>query len=75
MANMYPIAAKLEANPDKKPMCNLIGADGNIYNLLAIAGRALKGIPGAADELTSRVKAAGDYTEALSYFMDYLNVV
>lgn len=74
MTNNYPIAAHLEAHPEEKPSCTLIGMDGNIYNLLGIANRALKGIPGAASELTMRVKSAGDYTEALSYFMDYLNV-
>ena len=29
----------------EKPMCSIIGADGNIFNILGIASRTLKAIP------------------------------
>lgn len=72
--NNAPIAAELAKHPEKKPRCRMVGEDGNIYNLMGIASRALKGIPGAADEMIKRVKSSHSYTEALAVFMDYLQV-
>lgn len=74
MNNTAPIAAELAKHPERKPRCRMIGEDGNIYNLMGIASRALKGIPGAADEMIKRVKSSHSYTEALAIIMEYANV-
>jgi hypothetical protein len=62
---------------DKKPNCPLIGADGNIFNLMAIARRTLKkaGHSEQADELYERVTGSGSYYEALTIIGDYVNFV
>ena len=51
-----------------KPRCPLIGANGNIYNLLGMACRTLRenGMKEQAQEMQSRVTASGSYSEALN---------
>ena len=46
-----------------KPDCPLIGADGNIFNLLGIASRTLRehGLKEQAKEMSDRVFASGSY--------------
>ena len=63
-----------------KPECKLIGENGNIFNLIAIAKRTLieNGKRQEADELVSRIiekGEAGSYEEALTIIMDYVDVV
>lgn len=60
---------------NNKPDCPLIGADGNIFNLLAIASRTLKkvGRREQADEMRDRVTASGSYEEALGIIGNYVN--
>jgi hypothetical protein len=60
----------------KKPNCPLIGADGNIYNLVGIASRTLKrnGMPDEAKEMTSRVFGSGSYDEALMIIDEYVTI-
>ena len=50
-----------------KPDCPLIGADGNIFNLLGIASRTLleHGLKEQAKEMSDRVFVSGSYGEAL----------
>lgn len=60
-----------------KPRCRLIGEDGNIYNLMGLASRALKetGESEKAKEMIDRItKEARSYSEALSIIMEYVDV-
>jgi len=61
----------------KKPDCELIGQDGNIFNLVGIAARTLNrnGMSDEAKEMSSRVFASGDYNEALCIIGEYVNIV
>lgn len=59
-----------------KPECQLIGANGNIFNLVGIASKTLKkaGLPEQAKQMTERVFASASYEEALSIIMDYVEI-
>ena len=59
-----------------KPDCQLIGADGNIFNLLGIASRTLRehGLKEQAKEMSDRVFASGSYGEALCIIGEYVNI-
>lgn len=59
----------------KKPDCPLIGADGNIFNLMAIASRTLKkaGQPEQAEEMYKLVTSSESYDEALAVIGKYVN--
>lgn len=59
-----------------KPDCALIGEDGNIFNLMAIATRTLKTYDMAdrAEEMCSRIKSSGSYDEALCIIGEYVNI-
>jgi hypothetical protein len=60
-----------------KPRCKLIGEDGNIFNLMGLASRALKenSEPEKAKEMIGRIpKEARSYSEALSIIMEYVDV-
>ena len=61
----------------EKPECSLIGADGNIFNLMGLAARTLKdnGMAEAAKEMSSRVTESGSYDAALCVIMDYVTPV
>ena len=61
----------------KKPKCKLVGQNGNIFNLGAIAARALKEADQhtEAKEMVNRIfSKAGDYDEALRIVMEYVDV-
>ena len=59
-----------------KPDCELIGQDGNIFNLMGIASHTLKqnGMADEAKEMCSRVTSSGSYCEALNIIGDYVNI-
>lgn len=59
-----------------KPKAKLLGADGNIFNLLGIASRSLKkaGLFTEANEMQKKVFNSHSYEEALSIIMDYVEV-
>ena len=59
-----------------KPDCALIGADGNIFNLLGIAKRTLidNGMVAESKEMCSRVYQCGSYSEALNVLDDYVHI-
>lgn len=59
-----------------KPDCELIGQDGNIFNLMGIASHTLKqnGMADEAKEMCSRVMSSGSYCEALNIIGDYVNI-
>ena len=59
-----------------KPDCELIGQDGNIFNLMGIASHTLKqnGMADEAKEMCGRVTKSGSYCEALSIIGEHVNV-
>lgn len=59
-----------------KPKCKLIGEDGNIFNLIGIASKALKknGLQDKASEMKDKAFQAQSYEEALSIIMEYVEV-
>lgn len=59
-----------------KPRCKLIGADGNIFNLLGLAGRALTraGLREQKQEMLDRATKAESYDKALQIIMEYVEV-
>ena len=61
---------------EKKPDCLLIGRDGNIFNLMGIAGRTLRknGRKEQAEEMCERVMQSGSYDEALNIIGSYVNI-
>ena len=61
---------------NEKPKCPLIGADGNIFNLLGMASRTLRknGMREQAQEMQSRVTASGSYSEALNILGEYVEI-
>jgi len=60
----------------EKPTAKLIGADGNVFNLLGVCKGALSraGMRDKAEEMQKRVFASGSYDEALSIMMEYVDV-
>jgi len=58
----------------EKPMCPIIGANGNIFNLLGIASKTLKnnGLADEAKEMYERVTSSDSYTEALGIITEYV---
>lgn len=59
-----------------KPVCQITGRDGNIFNLLGIAGRALvkAGLREQKQEMLDRVTKATSYNNALQIIMEYVEV-
>lgn len=60
----------------EKPDCELIGQDGNIFNLMGIASRTLKrnGMYEQATEMCEKIRACGSYDEALCTIGEYVNI-
>ena len=60
----------------QKPDCELIGQDGNIFNLMGIASHTLKqnGMADEAKEMCSRVTSSESYCEALNIIGEYVNI-
>jgi hypothetical protein len=60
----------------RKPVVQLIGQDGNIFNLLGVCSRALKkaGQIEAAKTMQQRVFQAGSYEEALAILGEYVEI-
>ena len=58
----------------EKPMCPIIGANGNIFNILGMASRTLKenDMADEAQEMYSRVTSSGSYEEALGIITEYI---
>lgn len=64
-------------NDTPKPNCELIGKDGNIFNLIGLAQRTLHehGLDEQANELWTRINSeAEDYNQALSIIGEYVNI-
>jgi hypothetical protein len=61
----------------KKPTAALVGANGNIYNLIGIASQALKRASQRelAEEMQKRIYTeANNYDEAIQIIMEYVDV-
>ncbi len=58
----------------EKPLCPIIGANGNIFNILGMASRTLRrnGMPDEAKEMYSRVTSSGSYDQALCIITEYI---
>ena len=65
-----------EEGQKKKPHCPLENADGNIFNILGLASRALRraGMAEEAKEMCEKVTHSGDYYQALGVIMEYVDV-
>jgi len=72
-----PVNQQTEAPARRKPSSPIIGADGNIFNIMGIATRTLKenGMAEAAKEMRSRVTESRSYDETLAVIMDYVTPV
>ena len=59
-----------------KPTVQLIGENGNIFNLAGIASRALRkaGQRENAEKMKKEIFACGSYEEALQTIMEYCEV-
>ena len=59
-----------------KPRCKLIGENGNIFNLMAIASKALKeaGLENESKEMIREVTASKDYFEAIAVISQYVEI-
>ena len=60
-----------------KPNCQLIGEDGNIFNLMGIASNTLRenGQADKAQEMVQRIQdSANDYYGALNIISEYVNI-
>jgi len=57
----------------EKPVAEVIGQDGNVFNLIGICSKALKraGQPDKAKEMSERVFKSGSYDEALVIMGEY----
>ena len=66
----------VETEEKFKPDCALIGADGNIFNLLGIAKKTLidNGMVAESKEMCSKVYQCGSYSEALNVLDDYVHI-
>ena len=62
--------------PREKPDCELIGKDGNIFNLIGLAARTLRenGMSAEAAEMRDRVTHSGTYYEAMGIIGEYVNI-
>ncbi|MCQ4863557.1 hypothetical protein [Pseudoflavonifractor phocaeensis] len=60
----------------QKPPCPLIGADGNIFNLIGLATRTLRehGLEDQAREMRVRIMDSGDYNRALTILGEYVEI-
>ena len=64
-----------------KPECKLVGENGNVFNLMGLASRALKkaGLKDEAKEMQERIMGkegetgAESYDEALCIIMEYVD--
>ena len=60
----------------KKPICKLIGQDGNVFNLIGLACKALKKSSqfDKAKELSGKAFRCGSYDEVLVLIGEYVEI-
>lgn len=68
----------IQEQTPQKPDCQLIGEDGNVFNLIGIAARTLRqnGMDTQAEEMRQRIMGGecGDYYAALNVIGEYVNI-
>ena len=68
----------IQEQAPQKPDCQLIGENGNIFNLIGIAARTLRenGLEAQAKEMQERIMGGGchDYSAALNVIGEYVNI-
>lgn len=71
----FTAVSRPEQTQKQKPDAPLIGANGNIFNLMGIASRTLKAsdMGKQAAEMFERASASGSYEEALNIIGEYVN--
>jgi hypothetical protein len=59
-----------------KPVCKLVGENGNVFNLIGLASKSLKkaGLREQATEMSEKCFNAEDYDHALRIIMEYVEV-
>jgi hypothetical protein len=59
-----------------KPTCVLSGVNGNVFNLVTHASKALKdaGLKGKSDEMIDRIFNTNSYEEALKVIGEYVEI-
>lgn len=65
-----------DSSQREKPDCELIGQDGNIFNLMSIASKTLRrnGMAEDATEMCTRIRASDSYNSALCIIGEYVNI-
>lgn len=60
----------------EKPVCKLVGEDGNVFNIIGRVRRALRyaGERDAAEEFVRRALACQSYGEVLALVLAYVDV-
>ena len=60
----------------EKPVCQLIGEDSNVFNLIGIASRCLKkaGLKDEATHMAARCFKSGGYDEVLNIIGEYVEI-
>jgi hypothetical protein len=61
---------------EDRPVAIFTGQNGNVFNLIGIARRALKeaGYREEAEEMTERIQQSRSYDEALTIMNEYVDV-
>jgi len=59
-----------------KPVVNLIGEDGNVFNIIGKVSSALRqeGKEGEAEEFKEKAFSKGSYDEVIQLVMDYVKI-
>jgi hypothetical protein len=60
----------------KKPVCKLVGEDGNVFSIIGRVSKALKraGLEVQAKEFTSKAITSHSYDEVLRLCFEYVDV-
>ena len=63
-------------NKQNKPVCKLVGTDGNAFSIIGKVSQTLKksGLREQATEFTKKAFGAGSYNEVLQLCMEYVDV-
>jgi len=61
---------------EERPVCKLIGENGNVFNVIGRVRRALinAGMSERAKEFTARAERSGSYDEVLQLTMKYVEI-
>jgi len=74
--NIVQFEKKGKNMPDNKPTIQLTGQDGNVFNLIGIAQKALRraGQGNKATEMAARIQECGDYHKAINIISEYCDI-